>query len=231
MFNLNPKETYPNEKPSTTTKILQIRTLQLSGHFPKLSILRATTRIKNPHPKDSNPPNGPVWKVAKYPLWRIEIWSWEQNLFHADRCQNPRDAKLGLKKQLPTKKGTDDRYSKNGKTNSILYCIFYQPIPFQRFFFLRLCRCNVWLQFLFYLFGCKSANMFMRVLSKNAWGMTDVVGACPCDLFPRVPMHQRRSSTNGVYPRIGEMLCLTRMKKPWRYWYDSATKSDKDGWA
>lgn len=104
MFNLNPKETYPNEKPSTTTKILQIRTLQLSGHFPKLSILRATTRIKNPHPKDSNPPNGPVWKVAKYPLWRIEIWSWEQNLFHADRCQNPRDAKLGLKKQLPTKK-------------------------------------------------------------------------------------------------------------------------------
>lgn len=48
--------------------------------------------------------NGPVWKVAKYPLWRIEIWSWEQNLFHADRCQNPRDAKLGLKKQLPTKK-------------------------------------------------------------------------------------------------------------------------------
>ena len=152
---LKPKENIPNEKPSTTTKILQIRRLQ--GHFPKLSILRATTRIKNPHPWDSNPPNGPVWKVAKYPLWRIEIWSWEQNLFHADRCQNPRDAKLGLKKQLPTKKERMIGIQKMAK----LIVIFYQPIPFQRFFFLRLCRCNVWLQFLFYLFGCKSANMFV----------------------------------------------------------------------
>ena len=151
--------------------------------------------------------------------------------FSRGQVSKPTGCQTWLRKTAPNQKGTDDRYSKNGKTHGILYCIFYQPIPVQRFFFLRLCRCNVWLQFLFYLFGCKSANMFMRVLSKNAWGMTDVVDACPCDLFPRVPIHKCRSSTNGVYPRIGEMLCLTRMKRPWRFWYDSATKSDKDGWA
>ena len=27
------------------------------------------------------------------------------------------------------------------------------------------------------------------------------------------------------------MLCLTQIKKPWRYWYEAATKSDKDVWA